>query len=115
MSSPASVRCRHILVKHNESRRPSSWKEKNITRSKAEAMEIIKDFRERIVNKSETFEAIAERESDCSSHSRGGDLGSFTRKMMQKPFEDASFALKVGEMSGPVDTQSGIHIILRIE
>lgn len=34
---------------------------------------------------------------------------------MQKPFEDASFALRPGEMSGPVFTDSGIHIILRTE
>lgn len=34
---------------------------------------------------------------------------------MQKPFEDASFALRTGEMSGPVFTDSGIHIILRTE
>lgn len=32
---------------------------------------------------------------------------------MQKPFEDASFALKVGDMSGPVFTESGVHVILR--
>ncbi|ELV14069.1 Ubiquitin-like protein 5 [Tupaia chinensis] len=34
---------------------------------------------------------------------------------MQKPFDDASFALRTGEMSGPVFTDSGIHIILRTE
>jgi NIMA-interacting peptidyl-prolyl cis-trans isomerase 1 len=32
---------------------------------------------------------------------------------MQKPFEDATYALQVGEMSGVVDTDSGVHIILR--
>eukprot|EP00970_Alexandrium_tamarense_P002610 scaffold367_cov202-Alexandrium_tamarense.AAC.22 len=42
------------------------------------------------------------------------DLGFFGRGMMQKPFEDASFALQVGEMSGIVSTDSGLHLIYRI-
>jgi hypothetical protein len=44
---------------------------------------------------------------------QGGDLGPFTRGKMQKPFEDTSFALKVGELSGVVDTDSGLHVIKR--
>ena len=60
------------------------------------------------------FSTIAKTESDCSSAERGGDLGSFTRGKMQKAFEDASFALQVGQMSGLVDSDSGIHIILRV-
>jgi peptidyl-prolyl cis-trans isomerase NIMA-interacting 1 len=65
------------------------------------------------VSGKKSFEEIAARESDCSSAHRGGDLGEFGRGMMQKPFEDATFALKVGEMSGIVDTDSGVHIIVR--
>ena len=40
-------------------------------------------------------------------------VGWFTRGKMQKPFEDAAFALNVGELSEIVDTDSGVHIILR--
>lgn len=48
------------------------------------------------------------------SAKRGGDLGPFTRGKMTPPFEAASFALKVGELSGLVESESGIHVILRI-
>lgn len=60
-----------------------------------------------------TFEELASQFSDCSSAKRGGDLGPFGRGQMQKPFEEAAFNLKVGEMSGPVWTDSGVHIIKR--
>lgn len=51
--------------------------------------------------------------SDCSSARSGGDLGSFSRGQMQHPFEDAAFGLSVGEMSDIVETDSGVHLILR--
>ncbi|KAH7700188.1 hypothetical protein AAVH_32696, partial [Aphelenchoides avenae] len=59
------------------------------------------------------FAEIAREFSDCSSARNGGDLGPFGRGQMQKPFEDASFALAVGQMSDVVDSDSGLHIILR--
>jgi NIMA-interacting peptidyl-prolyl cis-trans isomerase 1 len=60
-----------------------------------------------------TFSALAKENSDCSSASRNGDLGTFERGQMQKPFEDATFALNVGEMSGIIETDSGVHLIYR--
>ncbi|KAH6568027.1 hypothetical protein BASA62_005704 [Batrachochytrium salamandrivorans] len=109
------VRASHLLVKHSQSRRPSSWKEPVITRSKEEAIQIINDFRARIESGETDLETLAKTESDCSSASKGGDLGRFGRGQMQASFEQAAFALKVGELSGPVDSDSGIHLILRKE
>ncbi|XP_015283243.1 PREDICTED: peptidyl-prolyl cis-trans isomerase NIMA-interacting 1 isoform X2 [Gekko japonicus] len=111
---PTKVRCSHLLVKHSQSRRPSSWREEKITRTKEEALELINGYIQKIKS-GEDFETLASQFSDCSSAKAGGDLGAFGRGQMQKPFEDASFALRTGEMSGPVFTDSGIHIILRTE
>ena len=108
------VRARHILVKHVQSRRPSSWRQATITRSKSEANEILSGYRRQIVDQGADFEEIASTKSDCSSAKHGGDLGWFGRGKMQKAFEDATFALKVGEISGIVDSDSGLHIIQRI-
>lgn len=87
----------------------------DITRSKEEAIDILLDYQQEINGDPYKFASLATKHSDCSSHSRGGDLGSFKRGQMQKPFEDATFALKPGEMSGIVETESGVHLILRTE
>jgi len=102
-------------VKHAKSRNPTSWKQDKITRSKEEAIAKVREYREQIVSGRKTWEEVVETESDCTSAKRGGDLKHFPRGKMQKPFEDAGFALEVGEISGVVDTDSGIHIIKRTE
>lgn len=112
----STVRCRHLLVKHSGSRRPASWRQEGpITRSKEEALAILGDHADAIKEGRVAFEDLAARESDCSSAKRGGDLGHFGPGQMQRPFEDAAFALSIGEVSGVVDTESGVHIIQRIE
>jgi len=68
------VRAAHLLVKHRDSRRASSWKSPEITRSHEEATEIIRGFEKRIRNGETTLSRLAETESDCSSAKRGGDL-----------------------------------------
>ena len=70
-------------------------------------------FREKIASGQCKFEELASQYSDCSSARNGGDLGEFGRGQMQKPFEDAGFSMKVGDLSNPVWTDSGVHIILR--
>jgi len=109
-----SVQCLHLLVKHEDVRRPVALDGSPVTRTKEEAFEIVQGYRDLICSGSDSFETLAKKHSDCSSAKRGGDLGVFTRGKMQKPFEDAAFALKVNELSEPTESGSGVHIILRI-
>ncbi|CAG8951686.1 hypothetical protein HYALB_00008814 [Hymenoscyphus albidus] len=109
------IRAAHLLVKHKDSRRPSSWREAEIRRTKDEAMGIILGHEQRIKSGQSTLGQLAVSESDCSSARKMGDLGFFGRGDMQKEFEDASFQLKPGEISGVVETASGLHLIERLE
>eukprot|EP00590_Aulacoseira_subarctica_P003949 CAMPEP_0172423834 /NCGR_PEP_ID=MMETSP1064-20121228/17765_1 /TAXON_ID=202472 /ORGANISM="Aulacoseira subarctica , Strain CCAP 1002/5" /LENGTH=236 /DNA_ID=CAMNT_0013165381 /DNA_START=23 /DNA_END=733 /DNA_ORIENTATION=- len=119
---PKEVRVLHILKKHKDCRRPSSWRQATIDCTKEQAtndvrelLDILQEVQHDSTELRATFEELARSESDCSSAKRGGDLGFFGRKKMQPAFESASFALDVGQLSGIVDTNSGVHIILRIE
>ncbi|CAD8126999.1 unnamed protein product [Paramecium sonneborni] len=109
-----SVRASHILLKSNQSRNPMDRvRNKQITRSDADAEKGIREIRAQVENNLNLFAKIAQDRSECSSCQKGGDLGEFTRGQMQKQFEDVAFALKVGELSQPVKSDSGWHIILR--
>ena len=67
------------------------------------------------LNDGAAFEDLAKDFSKCPSGRQGGDLGEFGKGMMVKSFEDAAFALEVGEVSEPVRTQFGYHLIKRTE
>lgn len=68
------IRASHLLVKHRDSRRPSSWRESEITRTKEEAIEILKEHEEKIKSGGKTLGELAMEESDCSSARKKGDL-----------------------------------------
>jgi NIMA-interacting peptidyl-prolyl cis-trans isomerase 1 len=119
-TATATVRASHLLVKHRESRRPSSFREPVVTRSPDEARAAVDALRREIVARveggarlEEVFAEVAGRESHCSSARAGGDLGPFSRGQMQRAFDEATRALRVGEMSGAVASDSGVHLILR--
>lgn len=73
---------------------------------KLEAEEI-----KRMLDQGDDFEELAIAYSEDGSASSGGDLGWFGKGRMVKEFEDAAFALEVGEISEPVRTQYGWHLI----
>ncbi len=68
------IRAAHLLVKHKDSRRPSSWKEPQIARTKEEALEVLRGFERRIKGGEVSLGDLATSESDCSSARKKGDL-----------------------------------------
>jgi parvulin-like peptidyl-prolyl isomerase len=76
---------------------------------KFEAEDIIKKLEQ-----GEDFAKLAQDYSSCGSAADGGMLGEFGKGMMVKEFETAAFGLGVGEVSGPVQTQFGFHVIKRL-
>lgn len=86
------IRAQHILV-HQE----------------FEARDLIRKLEQGV-----SFEQLARDFSQCPSGENGGNLGEFGKGMMVPSFEKAAFALKVGEISAPVKTQFGYHLIKRI-
>ena len=93
----------HILIAVDAG---ASAEDKQKARLRAE------EFAKQLKQKPERFTEVAKEHSqDPGSAANGGDLGYFGRGTMPKPFEDAVFAMKPGEVSAPVETQYGFHII----
>ena len=86
---PIFVKASHLLVKTEE--------------EALKLKEQIKDGKD--------FAKAAKEVSLCPSGQNGGDLGYFTKGQMVKEFEDAAFSMEVGEVSNPIKTQFGYHLI----
>jgi len=98
---PEQVRASHIVI---------VVKSGDDQAKKDQVRKELEEIRERAL-KGEDFAALAKVFSQGPSSSRGGDLGYFGRGWAEKPFEDAAFALKPGEVSGIVVTSFGYHVI----
>ncbi len=103
------VHARHILIRMQGSPLPLKPGQKDLT--DAEALAKITEIRAKIQAGGD-FAALASAESDdTGSGAKGGDLGSFKHGTMVPAFDEAAFALKVGELSQPVKSQFGYHLI----
>ncbi len=98
---PEMVKASHILIKVED---------KADEAKKAEARKKIEEV-EKLVKEGKDFAELAKEYSEGPSNTKGGDLGFFGRGQMVKPFSDAAFALKPGEVSPVVETRFGFHII----
>ena len=101
------IRASHILVSHADADSASGSK-----LSREDAQKHIENLRISIEDGA-AFAEVARENSDCPSAGRGGDLGSFPKGAMVPEFEQAAFALGVGETSGVVETAFGFHLIQR--
>ncbi len=104
-TQPEQVRASHILIKIDPEADESQ---------RAEARKKIEEIHHKL-HEGEDFATLAKAFSQDPSGARGGDLGYFRRGEMVKPFEEAAFALKPGELSDPVESTFGYHLIMVID
>lgn len=101
LNVPEQIKASHILI---------LVKEDATDEDKKAALEKTEELRKRILSR-EDFAELAKENSADGSAVRGGDLGYFSKGQMVKPFEDAAFAMGIGDVSAVVETQFGYHII----
>jgi len=98
---PKTVEARHILIKT-----ASDADAETIAAAKVKAEEVFQK-----AQGGEDFAELAKKESEGPTKDKGGYLGTFKKDAMVKPFADKAFAMQAGEISEPVKTQFGWHII----
>jgi len=99
----------HILIRFKGSRVPLKPNEKDLT--EPEALAKAQDIRAKLLAGAD-FATLAKAESDdTGSAAKGGDLGTFQHKQMVPPFDKAAFSLPIGQVSEPVRSDFGYHLI----
>lgn len=107
-SAPEERRASHILLSFDKDDKGQS-KVASKDAAKIESDTIMKQVTGATPEK---FAELAKQKSkDPGSAAQGGDLGFFGRGQMVKPFEEAVFAMKAGEIRGPIESDFGFHII----
>jgi len=99
--NPKTVEARHILIKVEQ-----NAADEDVAAAKEKIEDILKKAKG-----GQDFAELAKQYSEGPSKSKGGHLGSFRREAMVKPFADKAFAMQAGEISDPVRTRFGWHII----
>jgi peptidyl-prolyl cis-trans isomerase C len=104
-----TVTARHILIKFKGSPVPQREGKPELTEEQALAK--AQDIKKQLAGGAD-FSALAKAESDdAGSGANGGELGSFARGQMVPDFENAAFKLPAGQVSDPIKTQFGYHLI----
>ncbi len=101
-SEDVELHARHILIQL-----PANASPEQVAKAKAKAEAIAAEARKPGVN----FAELAKKRGESSSSNDGGELGYFKRGVMVPEFERVAFALKEGEVSDPVRTGFGFHVI----
>lgn len=104
----AEIAARHILVSFEGAQRASE----DVTRTHDEAEALATDISRR-AKEGEPWSRLHAQHSDETNGPEGGDLGTFGRGRMVPAFERAAFGLEVGEISDPVESPFGFHVIQR--
>jgi peptidyl-prolyl cis-trans isomerase NIMA-interacting 1 len=105
------IEASHILVSYQGATRAKP----TVTRTREQALELATQLAARAREPAADFAQLAKDVSDGPSGVEGGVLPRFGRQQMVKPFSDAAFALRPGEISGVVETNFGFHIIKRLQ
>jgi parvulin-like peptidyl-prolyl isomerase len=104
------IRASHILVAYKGARGAAP----EVARTKEQAKKRAETVLKKAEGAGADFGALAKQYSDDpGSGPHGGELGTFTRAQMVKPFADAAFSLRPGQVSDIVETEFGFHIIKR--